>query len=42
MVWMRSLSSESGSDSTAMGVSAGGGEDKREERGEGMEIGECV
>ena len=34
--------SDSGSDSTAMGVSAGEGEDKQEKREEGIGIGECI
>ena len=42
MVWIWSLLSELGSDSTAMEVLAGGGEDKREERGGGIGIGECI
>ena len=42
MVWIWSSSSDLGSDSTAVGVSAGGGEDRREERGGSTGIGECV
>ena len=42
MVWIWSSLSDSGSDSTAVGVSARGGEDKREERGGGTGIGEYV
>ena len=42
MVWIWSSLSDSGSDFTAVGVSAGGGEDRQEERGGGTGIGECV